>query len=149
MTVRYAKINRAYDHNPSFDVADIVLNDKVYLVHGHHVEDGGDEITAETEDGLVIPVTEQMKRVNAAKVVKAGPKCELAKEGDFIVTMSVAGERFYHLLPQPCIRDFFDDANLFLIEEKYVLAKISPAKTASPVKEKKTDGKEACDRGGD
>lgn len=109
---------------PSMKIEDIQLADGHYLIQGMVTH----ETDAETDGGIWIPVKKDMKVTTTLEVLKAGCKCTLAKVGDFVVVNSITGENFNHLKPQPIIRDYFDDAGLFVIHQDRILAVICPEK---------------------
>ena len=119
MTIRLKRIE---NFNPSMKIEDIRLAEKQYLVQWLIM---GDSNSAETEGGLWIPVNEEIKLMNIAKVLKrAKTGCLIAKVGEYIVFSSITGENYNHLKPQPVYRGFYDLEGLYTIHEDCVRAVI-------------------------
>ena len=134
-------VKRQDSHRPSMSMGDIRLADRQYLVQGPIMAD----TEAETKEGIWIPITKEMKMLNAAKVLKAGPGCSLANVGEYVVFSSITGENFNHLKPQPVYRDYFDEEGLYTLDEAHVRAVIPEAVRMEPgVLLEDCNGKDLC-----
>lgn len=129
-------IKKQSNHNPSLKVEDIRLCEKQYLIQGLVTSEMG---AAETEGGIWIPYSKEMKVSNACRVLKVGPGCTLAKVGEYVVTNTITGENFYHLKPQPIHRHHFDEDGLYTIHEDLIRAVIPEGE-----KLEERDGKDNC-----
>jgi len=117
-------LKRQADHNPSMKVEDFRLGERQYLIAGPVLSRDG---AAETQNGLWIPITQDTKLINTAKVLKVGPGCSLASVGEYVIWTSITGENFNHLKPQPVHRNIFDEGGLFTLGEECVRAVIPEA----------------------
>lgn len=118
-------VKKLAGHNPSYDVNDIRLAPKQYLIAGPVISDSD---SVETTGGIWVPATKDMKLTNTAKVLKVGEGCTLAKVGEYVVFSSITGESYNHLKPQPIYRDYFDESGIYTLGEECIRAVIPEAK---------------------
>ena len=116
------------DHNPSLKISDIRLSPGWYLIKPLSLHDD----VVENDAGLFIPLGKNEAPPGISKVIKiADEGCNLAKVGDYVMSMTPGGNENDHVKPFPLNRVIGDIAenHLFVIQEKYIPLVIPPAKT--------------------